>query len=61
MVAGLQTAKEKEVSIHGRHNNNPSKILTALPSESVNMLLVKQQRGIKIAEEGRRGVRCQIK
>ena len=56
LVVGLQTAKEKEVSIHGRHNNDPSKILTALSSESVNMLLVKRQRGIKIAEEGRRGV-----
>ena len=61
MVAGLQTAKEKEVSIHGGHNNDPSKILTALSSESMNMLLVKRQRGIKIEEEGRRGVLCHIK
>ena len=60
LVAGLQTAKEKEVSIHGRHNNDPSKILTALSSESVNMLLVKRQRGIKIAEDGERGVLCRI-
>ena len=52
----LQTSKEKGVSIHGRYNNGLPKISIASSPEPVNPLPNTRQRGIKVAEESRRGV-----